>query len=131
MMVDEQTRGSVSQEPSSTTLPSANSGVDEVDSVPDIPGMLWVSETLPTYFIFCIVSGFAPYVLIGAGTASFAAARAIRESDPTAQVLIIGEEQYTPYSRPPLSKQLWLYEDHEATKNLKFKASWSKGKLVE
>lgn len=47
------------------------------------------------------------------------------------QVLIIGEEEYTPYSRPPLSKQLWLYEDHEATKELKFKASWSGGKLVE
>ncbi len=90
-----------------------------------------------------------PYVLVGAGTASFAAAKAIREKDPKAkvginlihlaitvlvcvpQVLIIGEEVYTPYSRPPLSKQLWLYEDHEATKQLKFKASWSGGKLVE
>lgn len=47
------------------------------------------------------------------------------------QVLIIGEEEFTPYSRPPLSKQLWLYEDAEATKQLKFKASWSGGKLVE
>lgn len=47
------------------------------------------------------------------------------------QVLIIGEEEFSPYSRPPLSKQLWLYEDHEATKKLKFKASWSGGKLVE
>nr|CAL36989.1 programmed cell death 8/apoptosis inducing factor [Suberites domuncula] len=71
------------------------------------------------------------YVLIGAGTASFAAAKAIREKDPKAKVLIIGEEEYTPYSRPPLSKQLWLYEDHEATKELKFKASWSGGKLVD
>lgn len=72
-----------------------------------------------------------PYVLVGAGTASFAAAKAIREKDPKAKVLIIGEEAYTPYSRPPLSKQLWLYEDHEATKQLKFKASWSGGKLVD
>jgi programmed cell death 8 (apoptosis-inducing factor) len=47
------------------------------------------------------------------------------------QVLIIGEEDFTPYSRPPLSKQLWLYEDHASTKQLKFKASWSGGKLVE
>ena len=37
----------------------------------------------------------------------------------------------TPYSRPPLSKQLWFYEDHEAASQLKFKASWSKGKIVE
>ena len=47
------------------------------------------------------------------------------------QVLIIGDEDYTPYSRPPLSKQLWFYEDHEAAKQLKFKASWSQGKVVE
>ena len=47
------------------------------------------------------------------------------------QVLIIGEEESPPYSRPPLSKQLWLYEDHDATKQLKFKAAWSGGKLVE
>ena len=75
--------------------------------------------------------GFAPYILIGAGTASFAAAKAIRDSDPAAQVLIIGEEEYLPYSRPPLSKQLWLYEDHQAAKDLKFMASWSEGKVVE
>lgn len=42
-----------------------------------------------------------------------------------------GNEEYTPYSRPPLSKQLWFYEDHQAAKQLKFKASWSGGKEVE
>ena len=46
-------------------------------------------------------------------------------------IFYLGEEEYTPYSRPPLSKQLWLYEDHEAAKQLKFKASWSDGKVVE
>lgn len=46
-------------------------------------------------------------------------------------ILYLGEEDYTPYSRPPLSKQLWFYEDHEAAKQLKFKASWSGGKVVE
>ena len=76
-------------------------------------------------------TGFVPYVLIGAGTASFAAAKAIRGVDPSAKVLIIGEEEYPPYSRPPLSKQLWFYEDHEAAKQLRFKASWSGGKVVE
>ena len=76
-------------------------------------------------------TGFVPYVLIGAGTASFAAAKAIRESDPKARVLIVGEEEYPPYSRPPLSKQLWLYEDHDEAKDLRFKASWSGGRVVE
>lgn len=46
------------------------------------------------------------YVLVGAGTASAAALEAIREVDPFAQVLIISAEAYTPYQRPPLSKEL-------------------------
>jgi hypothetical protein len=48
-----------------------------------------------------------PYLLIGAGTASFAAYRAIKSKDPTAKILIIGEESRLPYMRPPLSKELW------------------------
>lgn len=47
------------------------------------------------------------------------------------QVLIIGEEEYTPYMRPPLSKALWLEEDHENARQLKFPASWAGGKLIE
>ena len=38
-----------------------------------------------------LLLGFAPYVLIGGGTASFAAAKAFREKDPTSKVLIIGK----------------------------------------
>lgn len=60
-----------------------------------------------------------PYLLVGAGTASFSAFRAIRAADPTAKVLVIGEEPYKPYMRPPLSKELWVSED--AHKTLKFK----------
>ena len=48
-----------------------------------------------------------PYLLIGAGTASFAAYRAIKSRDPTAKILIVGEENRLPYMRPPLSKELW------------------------
>ena len=48
-----------------------------------------------------------PYLLIGAGTASFAAYRAIKAKDPTAKILIIGDENRLPYMRPPLSKELW------------------------
>jgi programmed cell death 8 (apoptosis-inducing factor) len=72
-----------------------------------------------------------PYVLVGGGTASFAAAKAIRERDPAAKVLIVTQENYSPYSRPPLSKHLWLSGDHAAAQQLKFIAPWSGGKLVE
>ena len=72
-----------------------------------------------------------PYILVGGGTASFAAAKAIREKDPAAKVLIVTEERYTPYSRPPLSKHLWTSKDHDAARQLRFTAPWSGGKLVE
>lgn len=62
-----------------------------------------------------------PYLLIGGGTASFAAFRAIKSNDPKAKVLVVTDEPYNPYMRPPLSKELWFSDDAEAVKNLKFK----------
>ncbi|CAO3645531.1 unnamed protein product [Cunninghamella blakesleeana] len=62
-----------------------------------------------------------PYVLVGAGTASFAAAQAIKELEPEANVIIVGDESYAPYMRPPLSKEIWFSEDPEVAKTLKFK----------
>lgn len=50
------------------------------------------------------------YLLIGGGTASFAAFRAIKSHDPKAKVMVLSEELETPYMRPPLSKELWLAE---------------------
>ncbi|RKO87630.1 hypothetical protein BDK51DRAFT_14531, partial [Blyttiomyces helicus] len=50
----------------------------------------------------------AKYVLVGAGTASFHAMEAIRELEPDADILIIGDEPHDPYQRPPLSKELWF-----------------------
>lgn len=65
------------------------------------------------------------YLIVGAGTAGLAAARAIRASDPCSQVLMIaggcdpssrsadpgiaetGYNEPPPYLRPPLSKELW------------------------
>lgn len=49
-----------------------------------------------------------PYLLIGGGTASFAAFRAIKSHDPKAKVMVLSDEIETPYMRPPLSKELWL-----------------------
>lgn len=51
-----------------------------------------------------------PYLLIGGGTASFAAFRAIKSHDPKAKVMVVASEIETPYMRPPLSKELWLAE---------------------
>ncbi|XP_072945488.1 apoptosis-inducing factor 1, mitochondrial-like [Epargyreus clarus] len=51
------------------------------------------------------------YLLVGGGTAAFAAMRAIRSARPDAQVLIVSEEPALPYMRPPLSKELWREPD--------------------
>ena len=37
------------------------------------------------------------------------------------QVLVIDNEGYYPYMRPPLSKEIWFNNDVESTKKLKFK----------
>jgi programmed cell death 8 (apoptosis-inducing factor) len=37
------------------------------------------------------------------------------------QVLVIDNEGYYPYMRPPLSKEIWFNNDGESTKKLKFK----------
>jgi len=62
-----------------------------------------------------------PYLLIGGGTASFAAFRAIKSNDPTAQILVISNEPYYPYMRPPLSKEMFYDEDRDSVRSLKFR----------
>jgi hypothetical protein len=64
---------------------------------------------------------YMPYVVIGTGTAAFAAANAIRERDPEAQVLMIGDEGELPYNRTPLSKELWHTDDPKIAENLVYK----------
>ncbi|RKP38656.1 hypothetical protein BJ085DRAFT_22620 [Dimargaris cristalligena] len=53
------------------------------------------------------LAGYYKYVLVGAGTASYHALRAIKSSDPQAEILVIGHEEVPPYSRPQLSKEMW------------------------
>lgn len=43
------------------------------------------------------------YVIIGTGAAGYAAAKAIRASDSTGSITLIGKEPYPPYHRPRLS----------------------------
>ncbi|KAG7160543.1 apoptosis-inducing factor 1-like, partial [Homarus americanus] len=62
-----------------------------------------------------------PYLIIGAGTSSVAAFRAIKAKDAKAKVLVISAEGENPYMRPPLSKELWYSDDIDASKNLRFK----------
>uniref|UniRef100_A0A2M3Z799 Putative programmed cell death protein n=1 Tax=Anopheles braziliensis TaxID=58242 RepID=A0A2M3Z799_9DIPT len=73
------------------------------------------SKDLPKY---------VPYLLIGGGTASIAAFRAIRVHDAKAKVLMITNELEMPYMRPPLSKELWYNPVH--TEPLKFR-QWNGG----
>ncbi|XP_071979761.1 apoptosis-inducing factor 1, mitochondrial isoform X6 [Engystomops pustulosus] len=68
-----------------------------------------------------VLPSHVPFLLIGGGTASFAAARSIRAKDPGAKVLIVSDESDPPYMRPPLSKELWFSDDPDVTETLRFK----------
>ncbi|XP_031428480.1 apoptosis-inducing factor 1, mitochondrial isoform X2 [Clupea harengus] len=97
------------------------------ESAPPAPTPAPASETpapapaAPTETAPSQVPEHAPYLLIGGGTASFAAARSIRARDPGARVLIVTDEPDLPYMRPPLSKELWFVDDPEVTETLRFK----------
>ena len=53
------------------------------------------------------------YLIIGGGMTADAAARAIRESDPSGSIGIVSDDPHPPYNRPPLSKGLWKGDDPE------------------
>lgn len=61
------------------------------------------------------------YLLIGGGAASFSAAEAILELEPDADVMIVTQEEYPPYLRPPLSKELWFNADDKAVEQFAYK----------
>jgi NADPH-dependent 2,4-dienoyl-CoA reductase/sulfur reductase-like enzyme len=48
----------------------------------------------------------AKYLLIGGGMASYHAAKQIRRADADGSILLVSEEAWLPYDRPPLSKEL-------------------------
>jgi 3-phenylpropionate/trans-cinnamate dioxygenase ferredoxin reductase subunit len=47
------------------------------------------------------------YVIVGGGLAGVSTIEGIRERDARGSILLIGEEPYLPYNRPPLTKGLW------------------------
>ena len=48
------------------------------------------------------------YVIVGGGLTGASAVEGIRELDSSGSILLICEENYLPYDRPPLSKKLWF-----------------------
>jgi NADPH-dependent 2,4-dienoyl-CoA reductase/sulfur reductase-like enzyme len=53
------------------------------------------------------------YLIVGGGMTAAAAARGIRQVDPSRPIGLIGSEPDPPYRRPPLSKALWKGEPLE------------------
>lgn len=95
--------------------PTVDEEDEEDDKEEEEGGIHPADEDLPEH---------VPFILVGAGTASFAAYRAIKKENPDAKVLIIGQEKYIPYMRPPLSKELWYSDDPDVVKTLRYK-QWS------
>src|SRR5687767_14748471 len=48
------------------------------------------------------------YVIVGGGLAGASAIEGIRAHDPEGSILLLSRENYPPYHRPPLSKDLWF-----------------------
>lgn len=63
----------------------------------------------------------AQYLIVGGGTAAMAAFKSIRANDENAKVLVVTEEDFKPYMRPPLSKDLWMTDDENLIQKLSFK----------
>ncbi|KAG7204912.1 hypothetical protein KM043_005305 [Ampulex compressa] len=81
----------------------------------------WAQEKVKVPEKSSLIPQSVPYLLIGGGTAAFTAFRSIKSRDPTAKVLVIGEEENFPYMRPPLSKELWYNTNREISAQLHFK----------
>ena len=48
------------------------------------------------------------YVIVGAGLTGSWAIEGIRAMDKAGSILLLGDEEYLPYDRPPLTKKLWF-----------------------
>ncbi|CAF0999034.1 unnamed protein product [Rotaria magnacalcarata] len=67
------------------------------------------------------IPNFAQYLIIGGGTTAVSAFKTIRALDPTAKVLVVSAENYMPYMRPPLSKDIWYTDDDDLISKHSFK----------
>jgi NADPH-dependent 2,4-dienoyl-CoA reductase/sulfur reductase-like enzyme len=57
------------------------------------------------------------YVVVGGGMVADAAAKGIRERDGDGSILILSEDVDAPYTRPALSKKLWIDPDFSPADN--------------
>ena len=96
------------------SVPSSVSAQTAAPSSPELTEYDPLTSDLPE------LPGYAQYLLIGGGTASHACAEEIMKHDPEAKILIITEEQYRPYRRPPLSKYLWASDDQTLISSLTY-----------
>jgi len=55
-----------------------------------------------------------PFLIVGAGQAGGYAAQALRAGGYRGRLLLVGDEPFAPYERPPLSKSVLLAEDSES-----------------
>ncbi|XP_045778734.1 apoptosis-inducing factor 1, mitochondrial-like isoform X2 [Maniola jurtina] len=90
------------ERPASRAAVTAGEAEDGKAEAAPVPAL---AEQLPAH---------AQFLLVGGGTAAFAAMRAIRSARPDAHVLLVGAEPALPYMRPPLSKELWREPDPAA-----------------
>ncbi|KAI6176843.1 Apoptosis-inducing factor 1, mitochondrial [Aphelenchoides bicaudatus] len=100
--------------------------VAPVTKLPDFTS----AAKLPDFAQIDNLPDFVPYILIGAGTASYYAALTIRARDPDAIVLILGDEDENAYSRTHLSKELWWYGDKNFAETLQYKSLTGRTKDV-
>ncbi|KAI6645906.1 Programmed cell death 8/apoptosis inducing factor [Oopsacas minuta] len=108
-------RGSTATHVDSIVHPSVVSAKSShLPSEPEEPEYDPVTSNLPE------LPGYVQYLLVGGGTASQTCAEEILKNDPGAKILIITEEEYRPYRRPPLSKYLWNSDDKNLINNLKY-----------
>jgi len=104
-------------QPESTTESTPVSTEPEVVPVPESesPAKVEQEKFLPE------IPNHAQYLIVGGGTTAMSAFKSIRANDPDARVLVVTEENYKPYMRPPLSKDLWTTDDEQLVKELRFK----------
>jgi len=69
------------------------------------------------------------YVIVGGGTAAMSALLELKKNDPSAEVLLVTEENFAPYKRPPLSKELFRSKD--GAQSLKYKDWQGKDDTLE
>merc|ERR1712131_214628 len=89
-----------------TVVPEAEAGVKSEAQE--------VEEVIPTEAVvhdYPEIPPEVPYLIVGGGTAAYAAVRAIRKYDPAAKILILSSESQAPYNRTPLSKEMWFTTD--------------------